>query len=436
MSNSGAAGSREIKKVMRTALIGIKPADLIMLKGYLRVLLRLEADLEWVPASHPNVDLYIINDEFRGSTSVHKILKGQPKNKVLYVRRSDNAEGMMSENLIILPLQDLKALSNWLYGNLPFLQADDTPTTTIPETSQPSSSDTIKSNQTRNKQTTNANTINTSSTSSGNQADTDENGLLSVIETIQARPDGLYELTCDQGQIALVNLVRQRIWVAGEGNVTPNNSWKLQQTTRAVTPDITKSVDLFQWLWQQAWNTPDNLLSMISDEQAYQLRYWPKPRMTTNRKELTHLLTAMESQPILVRDLAVKADTSVNSAKKVVASLLLAGGLYDDTYDELKKNGISSVNSNTNSSNAVTSSHTSTGDTETDSMAQSVASPTTEPVKHKRSLLDDILARRSSGEAPTSAKSTSQSGADNTNDNSVKEEKLGFLAKIRRKLGL
>lgn len=417
MSNFGAAVGREEKKVMRTALVGIKPSDVIMLKGYLRVLLRLEADLEWVPATHPNVDLYIINDEFRESTSILKLLKGQPKNKVLYVRRSDNDEGLMTDNLVILPLQNLKDLSTWLYNHLPFLQQERSQYAS--KTKQPNDDHAVQSS-TIDQESQNPQNLNTDDDTSLE----DSNGLLALIENIQERPDGLYELECAQGKIALVNLSRQRIWLVGEGSVTPDKSWRLEQTTRAVAPDITKSIDLFQWLWQQAWNGPDNLLPMISDEQTYQLRYWPKPRMTNRRKELIHLLTVLEQKPILVRDLALRTDTSVNSAKKVVAGLLLAGGLHPETYTYLKEHGIRPAKPSTEfgSSSAIAT-------TKQENTAQ--GDKIEAPAKPKRSLLDDILARRASGEA-----SPANAASNTKNTGSIKEEKLGFLAKLRRKLGL
>ena len=421
MSNFGAAVGREEKKVMRTALIGVKPADVIMLKGYLRVLLRLEADLEWVPATHVSVDLYIINDEFRESTSVLKLLKDKPKNKVLYVRRSDNAEGLMTDNLVILPLQNLKDLSNWLYSNLPFLRQD--LSQPVAKSAEDTTADTPKADHTAavSTQTQDSQHFNTAADAN---IDEDNNGLLSVIEVIQARPEGLYELVCDQGKIALVNLQRQRIWLVGEGSVAPDKSWKLEQTTRAVAPDITKSIDLFQWLWQQAWNAPENLLPMVSDEQTYQLRYWPKPRMTNRRKELIHLLTALEPQPIIVRDLAMQVGTSVNAAKKVVAGLLLAGGLHPETYEYLQKHGIEPAKPSTDSDEVVVKKEDST---------VSESKPVTTS-KAKRSFLDEILARRAAGENSSASNASTATKA--TDTGSAKEEKLGFLAKLRRKLGL
>ena len=63
-----------LKKVMRIALVGIRPSDQVIIKGYLRVLLRLEADLEWVSANHQQIDLFIINDEFRSCIHKHIFL--------------------------------------------------------------------------------------------------------------------------------------------------------------------------------------------------------------------------------------------------------------------------------------------------------------------------------------------------------------------------
>ena len=103
-----------IKNVLRTALIGIKPADQLIIKGYLRVLLRLEVDLEWVSANHPQVDLFLINHEFRDASSIVKLLANQANKPVLYTSRTDVDEGWMLEDRLILPLKKLNALNNWL----------------------------------------------------------------------------------------------------------------------------------------------------------------------------------------------------------------------------------------------------------------------------------------------------------------------------------
>ena len=56
--------STDSKNTMRIAMVGISPADQITFKGYLRVLLRLDVDLDWVSAQVDDVDLYVINSRF------------------------------------------------------------------------------------------------------------------------------------------------------------------------------------------------------------------------------------------------------------------------------------------------------------------------------------------------------------------------------------
>lgn len=109
-----------IKDVMRTALVGIKPADQVILKGYLRVLLRLEADLEWVSANHPEVDLFMINDEFRQSDNIIRLIQSNSQKPVLYVGHTV-IKGELVENLITLPLKETDKLNDWLFANVSVL---------------------------------------------------------------------------------------------------------------------------------------------------------------------------------------------------------------------------------------------------------------------------------------------------------------------------
>ena len=118
MNSLTGSGQSNLKKVLRTALVGITPGDQVMLKGYLRVLLRLEADLEWVGANHPQVDLFMISDEFRNAASVKKLLSTQLDKPVLYITRTDNGDGRIVGDILILPLSSLNELSAWLTNNL------------------------------------------------------------------------------------------------------------------------------------------------------------------------------------------------------------------------------------------------------------------------------------------------------------------------------
>ena len=115
------SASDRLKKVMRIALVGIKPGDQVMLKGYLRILLRLEADLEWVSANNQQIDLFMVNHDFRHAESVQKLISSKPNTATIYTARSETENGYLSQDLLVLPIKDLSPLSEWLFSQLPFL---------------------------------------------------------------------------------------------------------------------------------------------------------------------------------------------------------------------------------------------------------------------------------------------------------------------------
>ena len=115
------SASDRLKKVMRIALVGIKPGDQVMLKGYLRLLLRLEADLEWVSANNQQIDLFMVNHDLRHAESVQQLISDKPNTATIYTARSETENGYLLQDLLVLPIKDLSPLSEWLFSQLPFL---------------------------------------------------------------------------------------------------------------------------------------------------------------------------------------------------------------------------------------------------------------------------------------------------------------------------
>lgn len=116
--------AERLKKVMRIALVGIRPADQVLLKGYLRILLRLEADLEWVSANSPQVDLFMINKEFMHAQSVQKVLATQHNVPALYVERDELDQGKLVGTTLTLPLKEIDLLNQWLFDNVQSLRVN------------------------------------------------------------------------------------------------------------------------------------------------------------------------------------------------------------------------------------------------------------------------------------------------------------------------
>lgn len=112
------AASDRLKKVMRIALVGIKPSDQVMLKGYIRILLRLKVDLDWVSANNQQIDLIMVNHDVRDFQSVQRLINNKPNTATIYIARSDTENGYFADDLLVLPLKNLEPLSDWLFSRV------------------------------------------------------------------------------------------------------------------------------------------------------------------------------------------------------------------------------------------------------------------------------------------------------------------------------
>ena len=472
MSHPIYQGQDNLKKVLRTALVGIRPADQVLLKGYLRILLRLEADLEWVAANHPQVDLFFISNDFRDAASVVKLLSEQAQKPVLYVSRSDDDEGHMADNQIVLPLKTMTALNNWLMTSIPVLKKAGTATSILQQhdktenTTQTTPPPPVDARP-EPPQVKNAivsppePTVTTEAVAAPVTKPVVQSyqSVIELIQKLQQRPEGLYEISSyhdDQEQtLAIVEPSRARVWLskAADAATLPLTlKWQLK-TAQAERPADTDAHDMLQWLWQYGWQHAGVLLPLIHDDATYQLRYWVKPalaagerrtggRVVTNkdRQELLRVMTAIEHAPRNVTQLAHRADISVGAAKKIVASLLFSGSLQTDNYQNLDHRISRTVN------NTVTPEAPAV---DVPPVAAMEAAETNDanppPSAPKQMTLDEVLAKRARGE--TSAQPTSSSielasrAPDTATDSSQapapsQQNKKGFLSRLRDKLGI
>lgn len=381
LEDSMASDVAQNKNHMKIALVGIRPADQITLKGYLRVLLRLDVELEWVSAADIGIHLFMINDEFRGANSVSKLLQTNAGVPVLYIAHNDAGEGGMRDNLLTLPLKHINILNDWLLQNVKVLGVQ--PRTT-------SSVNTAQSTRDTATQTTHAPQVAPITAQSLQSNYADLKGMIDVIEQLQQRPKSLYELT-DKGQkIAVIDAHRQMIWTINAPKLS--SSWQLKSYTGQL-PSDKDAKDLADWLWQAGLQS-DILTPLIDNTNKYQIRYWAKPT-EQNRRESLAVMTAIESAPISVLEIAQITSIGVPQIKKIIGALLLAGNLQQASYQSLK---------------------TQYANQKTQQNAQSniqSAQPTarSEPVIPPKP-------------------------APNPEQDEQKEEKLGFLARLRRKLGL
>lgn len=419
MSSLSANNQGNLKHVMRTALVGIKPADQVILKGYLRVLLRLEVDLEWVSANHPDVDLFFISHEFKHADNVIKLLAKQGRKPALYIKRSANEEGTLVGDELSLPLKKMDVLNQWLYSHVALLGGGATQNTHTQNTPSNQSTQTEQTSQTPSQLTNPAQ----SSTAQSSTTDTHQ-ALIRFIEAIHQPQADKQHIVLAGNIVATVDTKRQIVWqrdanIANIHALFADNLTTIDLVTAKDEP-TGQPTDLKQWLWDNAWAKIDSLTPLISQSATFALRYWVKPSHGVERRDLLRIMTAMEHGQNGVVNIADMAGTSPMVTKQVLAGLLFAGYLDKSAYDNLAVAPSVSLPTNTSAT-----------------PSQSV-----DGIDAKASPLDAILSQRALGIPPkpqpasTITPTSQQTAQPAKSDAPEKKEKMGFLSKLRRKLGL
>lgn len=363
------------KKQMRIALVGIAPPDQVTLKGYMRVLLRLDANLEWVAVSDPKVDLFMVNNDFRYADSIVRLLETRKSVPVLFVGTAE-LDGELQGDLLTLPLKQIGRLADWLSANVPVLggvlgmgtpsvnQTSSIPQRVTPPTSQPQAH-TAHSPTNRMQ------------------------GIIDLIQKLQGRSKSFFEIVENGTPIAVLDGHRQVVWVQASNPVL-SDLWQLRPYQGAI-PTIPPQ-DANAWLWQVAWQTPSVVASLVGNHNRYQLRYWVKPLVGKDRRDLLQIMTAIEFAPLSVAEISAKAGVSSGIVRSAVASLLLSGNLTESSYRELQVPAVSP-----------------------------------EPPTPEKVPAPEVVVEVVSAPEPTQATLPAKQ---------EQQEKLGFLAKLRRKLGL
>lgn len=195
------------KKIMRIAMIGISPADQVAFKGYLRVLLRLDVELEWAKSISGTIDLFVINDEFRNSSSVINAIEQHEESALLYVAKNNtSSEGRLIGNLLTLPLKQIRLLHDWLVENVEVLKD-------VPHTGSTSAEDTQTKTPIRQATVTQPQHR---PASDGNDqtktVDTSFNDVIDLITMLHKRHGSLCELLQDGEVIAIIDPSTQQLW--------------------------------------------------------------------------------------------------------------------------------------------------------------------------------------------------------------------------------
>lgn len=540
------SASDRLKKVMRIALVGIKPGDQVMLKGYLRILLRLEADLEWVSANNQQIDLFMVNHDFRHAESVQKLISSKPNTATIYTARSETENGYLSQDLLVLPLKDLEPLSEWLFSQLPFLSgvsvsnkasttakvtadaidayqsATDTianqrvasnppaqvanPSPGVAQSTQASAVTTSHTHNAPNQLAESSQSMRLSTTTNGTVNDEYLIGFAKIFSQIAQRHNEVLSIKSPAGTLfAYINPKQQRVWEVSE-YISCNQPWiiSLADDVAASELDVKTATNLVQWLWDLASTHGQKFEGLLDSHINYHIDSWVKPIHDADQHDHLKIQCVLEARSLTIDELVARSQCSLPQVKKTLIGLFVAGALpasvYQQTIAQLNNKTISqpvtpsmspaeislpkmspaqmTVAEMTPAESAQTEPQPITPSAQPAFIEQPAASatvPSTMPVNQSESAqtqhqppaptkpqskLDEILSRRAMAESsantlpsiatthnstwnnsttepePISASATSSQGSTPSTQETGNNSMMGFLGRLRRRLGL
>ena len=540
------SASDRLKKVMRIALVGIKPGDQVMLKGYLRILLRLEADLEWVSANNQQIDLFMVNHDFRHAESVQKLISSKPNTATIYTARSETENGYLSQDLLVLPLKDLEPLSEWLFSQLPFLSgvsvsnkastaakltadvahayqsATDTianqrvasnppaqvanPSSGVAHSAQASAVTTSHTHNAPNQLAESSQSMASSTTTNGTVNDEYLIGFAQIFSQIAQRHNEVLSIKSPAGTLfAYINPKQQRVWEVSE-YISSNQPWiiSLADDAAAKQLDVKTAKNLVQWLWDLASTHGQKFEGLLDSHINYHIDRWVKPTHDADQHDHLKIQCVLEARSLTIDELVARSQCSLPQVKKTLIGLFVAGALpasvYQQTIAQLNSKTISqpvtpsmspaeislpkmspaqmTVAEMTPAESTQTEPQPITPSAQPAFVEQPAASatvPSTMPVNQSESAqtqhqppapakpqskLDEILSRRAMAESsantlpsiatthnstwnnsttepePISASATSSQGSTPPTQETGNSSMMGFLGRLRRRLGL
>ena len=540
------SASDRLKKVMRIALVGIKPGDQVMLKGYLRILLRLEADLEWVSANNQQIDLFMVNHDFRHAESVQKLISSKPNTATIYTARSETENGYLSQDLLVLPLKDLEPLSEWLFSQLPFLSgvpvsnkastaakltadvahayqsATDTianqrvasnppaqvanPSSGVAHSAQASAVTTSHTHNAPNQLAESSQSMASSTTTNGTVNDEYLIGFAQIFSQIAQRHNEVLSIKSPAGTLfAYINPKQQRVWEVSE-YISSNQPWiiSLADDAAAKQLDVKTAKNLVQWLWDLASTHGQKFEGLLDSHINYHIDSWVKPIHDADQHDHLKIQCVLEARSLTIDELVARSQCSLPQVKKTLIGLFVAGALpasvYQQTIAQLNSKTISqpvtpsmspaeislpkmspaqmTVAEMTPAESTQTEPQPITPSAQPAFVEQPAASatvPSTMPVNQSESAqtqhqppapakpqskLDEILSRRAMAESsantlpsiatthnstwnnsttepePISASATSSQGSTPPTQETGNSSMMGFLGRLRRRLGL
>lgn len=312
------------KQQIRIALIDIRPADQVILKGYFRLMFNLNKEPVWVSVADDFIDLFIVNNESRYAENVLTTLDANKDSAVLYIQRSKSlSEEAIHDDILNIPLRQINLLNDWL-ANQGLLAA---------QKSEASNHNSGHNNEPQPQQADTQAEPSVETPAPIRQSANLDN-LIEIVNVVYNRPQSLFELLEDDKVVAVIDAHRHLLWERRPVKKI-HADLKLREYEGPV-PSDDRAKDVGQWLWHLAYHSPDVLLPFVEHTTRYQLSSWVEPPAKGYR-EVLGIMTAIESDPLNISEIANQSGVPAMFIKKTLAALLFAGYLNHDSHQDLSE---------------------------------------------------------------------------------------------------
>lgn len=334
---------KNVKEVFRVTLIGIDPSDQVLVKGYLRLLLRVDFDLEWVQPKHPKVNMFVVNKQFESVDSVKNLLTAS-KAPVIYTTRVAGKSDVIEGNTLYLSLKNVSVLEDWLNQNVTMIYETFHADKAEKETKKVSEqSIKVSSNINKAQGSSQLKTVINDKALDGLKNKTNElpqNGvsnttqkthelthdvvdLINRLNNIQS--DAYFQITNGKEVIAIVKPKQRVVWPKGD-SFFPDYELKWQiQEINPQNLQIKHAMNLNTWMWQCAQHKKSNVSAILPVSAKLSLKSWPKPKNNKEKSDYLRIFALTELKALSVEDIVAKTGIAQDKVHRCMAALYLAG---------------------------------------------------------------------------------------------------------------
>lgn len=277
-----------MKSLFRASILGLGHSEVVVIRQHVAAILE-GLNVDWVSATHEDLDFLIVNSNFISASSVQNLLRNNTMPVLLASHSAtETANGQHS---ITLPLHDDTQLKKWINE-------------CVLNEQTPSSVHLVKPQESVITQVLLDNT--------------------KVFQYLGSANDGLLHLSDSCGAVGVIDTADQLVYLLPERKVPVDMQSHLMYERLPSLPKAYQSIDLMQWLWDVAWMSPSCSV-LVAPDQLVKLKFWPQPSRTQDRKDVLLLSAKLAQKPTSAQELSTALKMPLQRVQHFMSALVMVG---------------------------------------------------------------------------------------------------------------